>query len=148
MNALFQLVTDQDLGTLLELMREFYPQQHMRLDATAAAAAAKRLLQEPGLGQIYFIFHGAELAGYFVMTFCYSLEFHGSFALLDELYLREPFRRRRLGAAAVAFAQSVSKKAGAHALRLEVGQSNDAAQALYSAAGLARDERFLYTKWL
>ncbi|HEY6307083.1 MAG TPA: GNAT family N-acetyltransferase [Candidatus Angelobacter sp.] len=148
MNVLFQLVSGQDMPTLLELMREFYPQQKMHLDEKAATAAAQTLMNGPDLGEIYFIFRGADLAGYFVLTFCFSLEFHGKFALLDELYIREAFRRQKLGQAVVALAENRCRKAGIKALRLEVGQQNAAAQALYRAAGLTQDERFLFTKWL
>jgi ribosomal protein S18 acetylase RimI-like enzyme len=148
MNALFQLLSEQDIPTLLELMREFYPEQHMCLDEQAAAAAAKKLTNDPALGQIYLVFRGAELAGYFVLTFCFSLEFHGRFALLDELYIRQGFRRQKMGKAVVAFAEGICKKARIKALRLEVGQENTPAYALYRAAGLEQDKRFLFTKWL
>jgi GNAT superfamily N-acetyltransferase len=147
-NALFQLVSDQDLSTLLELMREFYAQQQMRFDEPAASRAVTSALNDPSLAQIYLIFRGPELAGYFALTFCFSLEFHGRFALLDELYLREPFRRQKLGKAVVAFAEDLCNKAGIKALRLEVGRENQPAQSLYLAAGFKTDERNLMTKWL
>ncbi len=147
-NAVFQLLSDQDLPTLLELMREFYPQHEMHLDEKAARTAAQKLISNPSLGEIYLIFRGSDLAGYFALTFCFSLEFHGRFALLDELYLRQAFRRQKLGQAVVAFAEGRCRETGIKALRLEVGQQNAAAQALYRAAGLEQDERFLFTKWL
>ena len=148
MNALFQLLSDQELPTLLEMMREFYSQQEMRFDEPAASQAVNRVLENPDLAQIYLIFRGAELAGYFALTFCFSLEFHGRFALLDELYLREAFRRQKLGNAVVAFAEDLCRKAGVKALRLEVGRENHGAQSLYRAAGFKEDERNLMTKWL
>lgn len=148
MNALFQLLSDQELPTLLEMMREFYGQQHMQFDEVAASRAVNRTLENPDLAQIYLIFRGTELAGYFALTFCFSLEFHGRFALLDELYLREPFRRQKLGKAVVAFAEDLCRKAGVKALRLEVGRENQGAQSLYRSAGLKEDERNLMTKWL
>jgi len=147
-NALFQLLSDHELPALLELMREFYAQQEMRFDEPAASLAINRALSNPELAQIYLIFRGAELAGYFVLTFCFSLEFHGRFALFDELYLREPYRRQKLGKAVVAFAEDLCKKAGIKALRLEVGRENQPAQSLYRAAGFKEDERNLMTKWL
>ncbi|HSK44729.1 MAG TPA: GNAT family N-acetyltransferase [Candidatus Binatia bacterium] len=148
MNALFQLLSDQELPALKEMMREFYAQQHMQFDEAAASHAVNRALENPDLAQIYLIFRGAELAGYFVLTFCFSLEFHGRFALLDEIYLREAFRRQKLGKAVVAFAEDLSRKAGVKALRLEVGRENQGAQALYQATGFIADERNLMTKWL
>ncbi|HEY2915309.1 MAG TPA: GNAT family N-acetyltransferase [Candidatus Angelobacter sp.] len=148
MNALFQLLSDHEIPTLLEMMREFYSQQEMRFDESAASHAVNRALENPDLAQIYLIFRGAELAGYFALTFCFSLEFHGRFALFDELYLREPFRRQKLGKAVVAFAEELCKKAGIKAVRLEVGRENLPAQSLYNAAGFKQDERNLMTKWL
>ena len=148
MNALFQLLSDHEIPTLLEMMREFYSQQEMRFDETAASQTINNVLKNPELAQIYLIFRGAELAGYFALTFCFSLEFHGRFALFDELYLREPFRRQKLGKAVVAFAEDLSKKAGIKAMRLEVGRENLPAQSLYNAAGFKQDERNLLTKWL
>lgn len=148
MNALFQLVSDQDLPTLLELMREFYAQQQMRFDELAASRATTKALNNADLAQIYLIFRGAELAGYFALTFCFSFEFHGRFALLDELYLREPFRRKKLGKAVVSFVEDLCRKAGIKAVRLEVGRGNQGAQALYRTAGFEEDERNLMTKWL
>jgi ribosomal protein S18 acetylase RimI-like enzyme len=147
-NALFQLLSDHEIPTLLEMMREFYSQQEMRFDESAASQAVNRALENPDLAQIYLIFRGTELAGYFALTFCFSLEFHGRFALFDELYLREPFRRQKLGKAVVAFAEELCKKAGIKAVRLEVGRENQPAQSLYHAAGFKQDERNLMTKWL
>jgi ribosomal protein S18 acetylase RimI-like enzyme len=147
-NALFQLLSDHEIPTLLEMMREFYSQQEMRFDETAASQTINNVLENPKLAQIYLIFRGAELAGYFALTFCFSLEFHGRFALFDELYLLEPFRRQKLGKAVVAFAEDLSKKAGIKAMRLEVGRENAAAQALYRRCGFEEDARSLMTKWL
>jgi ribosomal protein S18 acetylase RimI-like enzyme len=148
MNALFQLLSEAEIPTLLGMMRDFYAQQHMRFESGAAAKAVKQLLADPGVGQICFIYRGADLAGYFVLTFCFSLEFQGHFALLDELYLREEFRGQRLGKAAIAFAKTVCKQRGIRALRLEVGEENHAAQGLYRSSGFAKDARHLYTQWL
>jgi ribosomal protein S18 acetylase RimI-like enzyme len=147
-NALFQLLSDHEIPTLLEMMREFYSQQEMRFDEPAASLAIDNVLKNPNLGQIYLIFRGAELAGYFALTFCFSLEFHGRFALFDELYLREQYRRQKLGKAVVAFAEELCRKAGIKAMRLEVGRENQGAQSLYLAAGFMEDARNLMTKWL
>jgi GNAT superfamily N-acetyltransferase len=147
-NALFQLLSEHEISSLLEMMRDFYAQQEMRFEVPVATRAIHQLLVSPERGQIYLIFRGSELAGYFALTFCFSLEFHGRFALLDELYLREAFRRQKLGKAVVAFAEDLCRKAGVKALRLEVGRENKAAQSLYLTAGFKEDERTLMTRWL
>lgn len=148
MNVLFQLLSDEDVSNLLEMMREFYLQQHMRFDENAARNAISRVLKSPEYGQIYLIFRGPALAGYFALTFCFSLEFHGRFALLDELYLRESFRRLKLGEGVVGFAEGICRREGIAALRLEVGRENLPAQSLYKKSGFVEDARNLMTKWL
>ena len=148
MNVLFQLLSDQEVPALLAMMREFYSQQHMQFDEPAASLAITKALDNPDRAQIYLIFRGAELAGYFALTFCFSLEFHGRFALLDELYLREGFRRQKLGKAVVAFAEDLCRKAGVKALRLEVGRENLPAQSLYRATGFKEELRIPMTRWL
>lgn len=148
MNALFQLISDHEIEAVLPLMHQFYEQQQMRFEETVALAALQKLIRNPALGQMYLIFLGPELAGYFVLTFCFSLEFHGKFALLDELYILEQFRRRKLGRSVVEFAERICRELHIKALRLEVGSGNTAAQSLYSAEGFRREERNLMTKWL
>ena len=130
------------------MMREFYSEQEMRFDEPAASLAINNVLKNPKLAQIYLIFRGQELAGYFVLTFCFSLEFHGRFALLDELYLSEPFRRQKLGQGVVGFAESICRREGIGAVRLEVGRENAQAKALYRQSGFEEDARNLMTKWL
>jgi GNAT superfamily N-acetyltransferase len=148
MNVLFQLLSESDIPVLLEMMREFYSQQHMRFDENIARSAMAALLQPGKHGEIYLIFRGPQLAGYFVLTFCFSLEFHGRFALLDELYLREPFRRKKLGQSVMGFVEGICRREGIRALRLEVGRDNAPAHALYRKSGFEEDPRNLMTKWL
>src|SRR5580698_9783194 len=97
MNVLFQLLSEQEIPALLEMMQDFYADQEMRFDKSAATQAVGNLLAHPKHGQIYLVFWGSQLAGYFVLTFCYSLEFHGRFGLLDEVYLRKAYRGLKLG---------------------------------------------------
>ena len=148
MNVLFQLLSEQEIPPLLEMMQEFYSQQEMRFDESKAREAIGGILRAPEYGQIYLVFRGAALAGYFALTFCFSLEFHGRFGLLDELYLRESFRRQKLGQGVVGFAEGLCRQAGIAALRLEVGRDNAPAQSLYRKSGFQEDARNLMTRWL
>ena len=148
MDIQFQLASEKDLARLLELMREFYQDQGMAFDEEVARSALRKSFLEPALGSAYLILANNQLAGYFALTACFSLEFHGRIGLLDELYVREHFRKQHLGRAAVAFAEEICRKTGIKALRLEVGEKNDAAQALYNSLGFKRDVRHLFTKWL
>ena len=122
-------------------------QQEMRFENAAATRAIKNLLDDPRLGQIYLIFRGAELAGYFALTFCFSLEFHGRFALLDEVYLLEPFRRQKLGKASWRFCEDMCRKAGIRRCAWKSAAKTHRRNRSI-ASGFAEDARNLMTKWL
>ena len=147
-NLHFQLPAEKDLLRFVELMREFYQGQGMVFDEEIARSSLKRTLLDSTLGSAYLVLLDEQLVGYFVLTFCFSLEFHGKFALLDEIYILEAFRKQKLGSAIVEFVEGVCRKMGIKALRLEVGQENQAAQSLYRTMGFKQDLRYLFTKWL
>ncbi len=147
-DPIFHPLSESNLRDLLNLMCELYSHQHMKFDEDVAASAARALLQDGSLGRIYLIYSGNTLAGYFALTFCFSLEFHGRFGLLDELYVRERCRGQGLGRRAEALATTICKDEGLSALRLEVGKDNTAAESLYSRLGFNVEARKLMTKWL
>src|SRR5438874_9299541 len=148
MDAHFQLISDGDLARTIGLMREFYQTTQMRFDEEVARTALRKTLLDPSLGSVYLVTLEKDVIGYFVLTFCFSLEFHGKFALLDEIYVLEAFRKQKLGSAIVEFVEGVCRKMGIKALRLEVGHENQTAQALYRTMGFTQDLRYLFTKWL
>lgn len=164
--ARFTLATARHADTVLALMREFYVIEHLALDEPQARAAVEELLGHRTLGAIFLIesdedtiveeagppagsdVTGGSLLGYGVVTFSFSLEFHGRFALLDELYLREAARGRGLGKASLAFVEEFCRHEGIRTLRLEVSHENARARAVYERAGYVTHNRDLLTKLL
>jgi ribosomal protein S18 acetylase RimI-like enzyme len=59
----------------------------------------------------------------------------GEYALVSDLAVREPFRRRGIGGALLAGAEGVAAAAGAAELRIAVLVGNDEAGRLYRSAG-------------
>lgn len=127
-------------------MRELYRHEKLDFNEDVARSGLNKTLLDPTLGSAYLILAEEEVAGYLLLTSCFSLEQQGKFILLDELYVREKFRRRGLARSAVEFAETVCRKMGIKNLRLEVIRKNKAAQALYDSSGFQREERYLYTK--
>jgi GNAT superfamily N-acetyltransferase len=148
MNSRFQLAAEKDVPQLLELMRELYQHEGMLFDEEVARSGLNKTLHDPTVGSAYLILLDDQLAGYFVLTSCFSLEFYGKCGLLDELYVREAFRGRKLGKATIEFAEGICRKMGIKALRLEVEEGNKVAQSLYNSLGFHRDLRYLFTKRL
>jgi len=113
-----------------------------------ARRAVQGLIANPELGGVWLIELDGEAAGYLCVTLCYSLEFDGPFALLDELYLKEASRGKGIGAQAAGFAENWARARGLAAIRLEVGRTNLRAIELYRRQGFAAHDRHLMTKWL
>ncbi|MEA3190098.1 MAG: hypothetical protein QOD77_680 [Thermoplasmata archaeon] len=110
--------------------------------------ALRRLLANPRLGRVLV---GEDdtgaLLGYVVLGFGFSLEFHGTDAFVDELFVLEAHRGHGVGALLMAAAEGECRSIGIHALHLEVTHANPAA-ALYERQGYKRHQRHLMTKWL
>jgi ribosomal protein S18 acetylase RimI-like enzyme len=148
MAVAFRPATTADEPALLELMREFYRHAAMAWDEAAARAALHGLLADAGLGRALLIELDGALAGYLAVCFGYSLEFLGRDAFVDELYVREAFRGRGLGARALEIAADLCRECGVRALHLEVEHRNTRAQEIYRKAGFADREHYLMTRRL
>jgi ribosomal protein S18 acetylase RimI-like enzyme len=114
----------------------------------AAEVALRGLLAAPDRGLVWVIEQGGESAGYLVLTWGYSLEFHGRDAFIDELYVAPGFRGVGLGREAVQWAEDACRAHGAGAVHLEVEIDNERAHALYRRSGFAERGLRLMTKRL
>jgi ribosomal protein S18 acetylase RimI-like enzyme len=142
----FAAVTD--LSVVLDLMREYYAHDHLKFDDRAAEKALKHLLEDESLGRVWLIYESNRPVGYFVVTFGYSLEFHGKAAFLDEIHIRASHRGMGTGKRALAYVHDYCAAQGIKALRLEVEHENTQAHKLYTKAGFKDHTRHLMTKWL
>jgi ribosomal protein S18 acetylase RimI-like enzyme len=144
MSADVRRATSEDLGHLVALMTEFYGESGFSFDPARARIAFAELIADPRLGSAWLIRSGDELAGYFVLTLGYSMEFGGRSAFLDDLFIRSLHRGRGLGQAALAAMRAECEALGVRAVHLEAARDNGAAQELYRRAGFAgRDLQLL-----
>ena len=153
MKAEFNALTGGTIDRALRMMGSLYSEAGATHHRERARRAAEGLMANPELGGVWLIHvndervHG-EPVGYLCVTLCYSLEFDGRFALLDELYLEEAWRGKGIGAQAIAFAAEWSSARGLAAIRLEVARTNSRAFELYRREGFQAHDRHLMTKWL
>jgi GNAT superfamily N-acetyltransferase len=143
----FLPITAAGVDRTLEMMAKLYS-SNMRFETIQARSAIEWLIDHDACGAAWFIQADGQTAGYLVLTIGYSLEFHGRYGLLDELFVEESLRGQGIGSQALAFAEQVCHLRGLRALRLEVGRANPRAQALYGRAGFQAHDRDLMTKWL
>ena len=132
----------------LHLRRQLYLHEDLPYEPGDAAMLMRELIANPPYGALWLIELDGQTAGYLLLTICYSLEFHGRFSLLDELYVNELWRGRGIGTVALNFAEQGCRSRGLKALRLEVAHDNLRALELYQRAGFASNARHLMTKWL
>jgi ribosomal protein S18 acetylase RimI-like enzyme len=133
---------------LAELMREFYAHEGIDYERARAHEAFRTLVADPALGRVWLFRVGDAVVGYTAVTVCYSLEFAGRYALVDELYVREGWRGRGIGARALELAAEACRELGVAAVRLEVDTWNTRAMALYRRLGFELQERYMMSRWI
>jgi ribosomal protein S18 acetylase RimI-like enzyme len=148
MDVTFKPATPADLDLLIEMMRGLYEHDRSPFDEAGARRGTLELLGDESLGRVLLINSGGEPAGYVVLTYGFSIEFHGRAALVDELFVRPEFRGWGLGRRALEFVAAECRARGIRAVHLVVDHANARAQAVYRAFGFATHERHVMTKWL
>src|SRR5579871_3719003 len=93
----FKSAKESDTEMLVALMRELYVYDNSYFDETGQRKAMDKLLNDDSYGRVFIIQIDGKPIGYTVLTFGYSLEFHGRDAFIDELYISEPYRRQGIG---------------------------------------------------
>lgn len=148
MNILMRTALLSDVPAILTLMKEFYQGERIAYDPPHAELGLTELINNRELGLAYIVLADGRPAGYCIVTYGFSLEFHGRFALLDELYIREDCRGEGLGGRCLTRAEDLCRSEGIGALRLEVESANGRAREFYRKAGFQEHDRRLLTKWI
>jgi ribosomal protein S18 acetylase RimI-like enzyme len=148
-DPVFKPATSDDVETLIMMMRDLYAHDGLApLDEATARRALLGVIGDGTLGRVFLILLANEVVGYAVLTFGYSLEFHGRDAFVDEIYLRADYRGLGIGKRALQFLTEVCDAEGVDALHLEVERENTSAQTVYRKFGFEDHDRYLMTKWL
>jgi ribosomal protein S18 acetylase RimI-like enzyme len=148
MEHLITVAKETDIELLLELMQEFYIIEHLNYDENVIRKGLLEIFENKNYGYALLIKTENKPAGYFIVTFGFSLEFHGRDALLDEFYIRKEFRSKGIGTMCLDYLESLCSKEGIHAVHLEVDRTNLRAKELYHRSGYEDHNRHLLTKWL
>lgn len=144
----FAAATEADLPRLIPVLRAFYEVEHLPWNEPALRRALSVLIGDQNAGRLRLILRDGEIAGYFVLGFCFSLEFGGRFGLLDELFVLPAHRGGGLAKRALSEVETLCRAEGLDALRLEVNDDNAHARGIYERAGYVAHPRRLMTLWL
>jgi len=144
----FRLAVESEADLLLEFMQEYYAFDGHGFDRDKARTALFALLCDPQFGRAWLILDGDTAAGYIVLCFGYSLEWLGRDAFVDEFYLREQYRGRGWGQAAMLYIEEAARADGIRALHLEVVEQNTIALELYRKLGFREHSSTFLSKWI
>lgn len=144
----FKPATVADLATLLPVVRQFHADEGIAWDEPRVRLAMEALIADARNGRLVLVERNGVLAGYFVVGFCFSLEFGGRFGLLDELYVLPAHRGGGIGKRALDEVEAICAAEGLGCVRLEVSDGNDHAREIYRRRGYAMHPRRLMTKRL
>lgn len=134
----FRDLTPEDHDLVVPMVQVFYRSD--AVDHPVDAAILERSFQdaaspaEPLLRGLLIQWEDKP-AGYMYLTQCYSAEVGGRCVFLEEIFLKEEYRRRGLGAQVMAWLEQ--EYPAARRFRLEVTQANQGAVSLYQKAGYA-----------
>jgi len=141
--GIIRKASPDDVQQLVALMAEFYAEGGYPLNRRHATEAFAALLADDRLGVVWFIQADSRDVGHVVVTLCFSMEYGGLIAFVDDLFVQQAFRRAGLATAALAEVLGVCGQRGVRALFVETGRDNVPAQALYRRAGFVDTDRQL-----
>ena len=144
----FKRATQEDVKELLVLMDLLYEHDGQSFDVAHALRATSELILTPEAGTIWLLQSERRTVGYCVLTFGFSIEFHGRDALVDELFLLPTQRGKGWGKLALEFMFQQCRAAGVEAVHVDVNLVNEHAAAVYRHLGFVQPDRRRMTKWI
>jgi GNAT superfamily N-acetyltransferase len=141
--------TGRHAKELVSMIEEFHREDSIHFHRKKVGAALRELINDKGLGRVWVIASDASLIGYVILTYAFSMEFHGRDGLLDELFIRKPWRGRGIGRKVLKEVIGYARKDGLQAIHLEVSAKKKNVERFYESMGFeVRDYYHLASKWL
>lgn len=137
-----------DIPWLVAQRSAFWAEGGQTVDNTLTASCLESLMRDRSLGEAWLVLTSGVPAGYAVLAFGFSLEFHGRDALVDELYILPGLRGQGLGRAFLGFLEGRAGQAGARFLHVESMDSNPRAREFYRKLGYRAHPSVLMSKRL
>jgi|GEM_PF-2875451 len=99
----FRRATLQDIRDIMIMMADFHADDRVAWQPGEVRRALADLFTQPAYGIFWLVEMDGQAIGFLVLTFGFSLEFHGRNAFVDEFYIRPEFRCRGFGSKALAY---------------------------------------------
>lgn len=142
----FRLAENNDFAILLSMMADFNAIDGYHFDEATTKKNLEGFISNEQLGKLWLIYAEENVIGYVVLAACFSFEFKGFTAFIDELYLVQSYRGKGIGGQVIDFVETQAQRMQIKALHLEVERHNDQGKKLYGKKGFKEHGRSLMTK--
>ena len=130
-----KLATPDQRDIVIEMINELWTYDDVAADRDNINRAVDLVFSQPDLAEIHLLYEGDEVAGYFILVPSFGIEYGGLYVTLDELFVREPFRRRGLGRKIINFVLDRCREQGWLVVEAMAFQENEMAQYFYGSHG-------------
>ncbi len=137
-----------DLGTLVELIRQYFHHDRIEFSEDAVRGGLKILLADQTIGQAWLVEQGTRTIGYAIASFGFDLEFGGRQATLTDIFIEESHRKSGLGKRVLGAVEDYCRRCGVRALELQAERQNTVALAFYQRQGFRPHDRLPMSKRL
>jgi GNAT superfamily N-acetyltransferase len=128
---------------IASMMHDFYAIDDYPFEIETAKNLFKEFILNENLGKAWLIHCEENIAGYVILTFIFSFEYHGRIAFLDELYIETNYRGKGIGKQTIAFIKEQAQVYHIKLIYLELENHNENAQKLYLANDFEQHNRKL-----
>jgi ribosomal protein S18 acetylase RimI-like enzyme len=132
----------------MAMMTDFHSDDRIPWHPGEAQRTICELLANEAYGTLWLVEVDGQSIGFLVLTFGFSLEFHGRDAFVDEFYIRPDFRGQGIGAKALHQMVGYCTRHGIRTVHLEVEHSNPRVRGLYERAGFQDRGFYILSKWI
>lgn len=141
------MVRAGDLPAVLDMMAEYYAYDHLAFDRAVARRRLKDFLRDPALGVAWLMRQDGEPVGYAFVIRGFGVE-HGRNVLIDECYVRAPYRGAGWGTRVVAEALRYARRVRAESVHIQAERANRKAVAFWQRQGFHRYDRYAMVRML
>lgn len=120
---------------LADMMGEFYAEDSYGFERKRALSAFRELLNDRKLGQVWLISVEGQPVGYIALAYSFSMEFSGKYGMIEDFYIRKPWRSAGIGRKVLSEVIVYARKKGLKALLLEVSVKKRDVQRFYKSMG-------------
>jgi ribosomal protein S18 acetylase RimI-like enzyme len=138
----------RDLPEIMAMMTDFHSDDRLPWHPGEVQRTICELLANEAFGTFWLIDLDGQSIGFLVLTFGFSLEFHGRVAFIDEFYIRPEFRGQGIGARALHQMVGYCARHGVRTVHLEVEHSNPRVRRLYEREGFQDRGFYILSKWI